>query len=177
MSDQSPEHRPYVSPSTSLPEITIKSLVLGIVLAIVLGAANAYLGLFAGLTVSASIPAAVISMALLRSFKSSNILENNIVQTAASAGESVSAGVIFTIPALVILGTWTEFNYWETTMIAGFGGFLGVLFTIPLRRALIIETPLRFPEGVATAEILKVGEGGGTGVRKHRRRGSHRSHI
>ena len=165
MSDQSPEHRPYVSPSTSLPEITIKSLFLGIVLAIVLGAANAYLGLFAGLTVSASIPAAVISMALLRSFKSSNILENNIVQTAASAGESVSAGVIFTIPALVILGTWTEFNYWETTMIAGFGGFLGVLFTIPLRRALIIETPLRFPEGVATAEILKVGEGGGTGVR------------
>lgn len=165
MSDPSPEHRPYVSPSTSLPEITVKSLFLGIVLAIVLGAANAYLGLFAGLTVSASIPAAVVSMALLRSFKNSNILENNIVQTAASAGESVSAGVIFTIPALVILGTWTEFNYWETTMIAGFGGFLGVLFTIPLRRALIIETPLRFPEGVATAEVLKVGEGDGAGVR------------
>ena len=165
MSDTSPEHRPYVSPSTSLPEITVKSFFLGIVLAIVLGAANAYLGLFAGLTVSASIPAAVVSMALLRSFKNSNILENNIVQTAASAGESVSAGVIFTIPALVILGTWTEFNYWETTMIAGFGGFLGVLFTIPLRRALIIETPLRFPEGVATAEVLKVGEGDGSGVR------------
>ncbi len=174
MSDQNPEHQPhtpssehqpYIKSSTSLPEITVKSLILSVGLAIVLGAANAYLGLFAGITVSASIPAAVISMAVLRCFKNSNILENNIVQTAASAGESVSAGVIFTIPALVILGTWTRFNYWETAMIAGFGGFLGVLFTIPLRRSLIIETPLRFPEGVATAEVLKVGEGGGTGIR------------
>ena len=165
MSDPDREHQPYIPSSRTLPEITLKSLVLSVLLAIVLGAANAYLGLFAGITVSASIPAAVISMALLRCFKSSNILENNIVQTAASAGESVSAGVIFTIPALVILGTWTRFNYWETATIAGFGGVLGVLFTIPLRRALIIERPLRFPEGVATAEVLKVGESGGTGVR------------
>ncbi len=156
---------PYVSASTTLAEITVKSILLSVVLAVVLGAANAYLGLFAGMTVSASIPAAVISMALLRLFSNSNILENNIVQTAASAGESVSAGVIFTIPALVILGTWSEFNYWETTIIAGFGGLLGVLFTIPLRRALIIERPLQFPEGVATAEVLKVGERGGSGVR------------
>ncbi len=156
---------PYVSASKTLAEITVKSVLLSVVLAVVLGAANAYLGLFAGMTVSASIPAAVISMALLRLFSNSNILENNIVQTAASAGESVSAGVIFTIPALVILGTWSQFNYWETTMIAGFGGLLGVLFTIPLRRALIIERPLQFPEGVATAEVLKVGERGGSGIR------------
>ena len=141
-------------------------MLLGIILAVVLGAANAYLGLFAGMTVSASIPAAVISMALLRVFSRSNILENNIVQTAASAGESVAAGVIFTIPALVILGTWSAFDYWQTAILAGFGGFLGVLFTIPLRRALIVQTPLRFPEGVATAEILKVGESsGGSDIR------------
>ena len=116
---------PYSPASKRLSEITAKSIALGVLLAVVLGAANAYLGLFAGMTVSASIPAAVISMALLRMFRTSNILENNIVQTAASAGESVSAGVIFTIPALVILGTWSQFNYWETTMIAGFGGLLG----------------------------------------------------
>jgi putative OPT family oligopeptide transporter len=156
---------PYIPASTTLPEITIRALVLGVILSVVLAGANAYLGLFAGITVSASIPAAVISMAVLKMFRDSNILENNIVQTAASAGESLAAGVIFTIPALVILGTWTEFNYWETTLIAGLGGTLGVLFTIPLRRALIVENPLRFPEGVATAEVLKVGERGGAGVK------------
>ena len=165
MPDDSPKHEPYVPASASLPEITLKALLLGIVLAVVLGAANAYLGLFAGMTVSASIPAAVVSMAILRSFAKSNILENNIVQTAASAGEAVAAGVIFTLPALIILGTWTRFAYWETTLLAGFGGLLGVLFSIPLRRALIIENPLRFPEGVATAEVLKVGEGSGSGIR------------
>ena len=168
MSHKSPGGEPYISASTTLPEITLKALILSVLLAVVLGAANAYLGLKVGLTVSASIPAAVISMALLRAFKHSNILENNIVQTAASAGESVSAGVIFTLPALVILGTWTRFNYLETTMIACFGGILGVLFTIPLRRALIIESPLRFPEGV--------GDGGsseGWGVWRNR----HRTHC
>ena len=159
------EYAPYIPATANLAEITVKSIILSVLLAVILGAANSYLGLFAGMTVSASIPAAVISMAVLRMFRNSNILENNIVQTAASAGESVSAGVIFTIPALVILGTWSGFKYWETTMIAGFGGILGVLFTIPLRRALIIENPLRFPEGVATAEVLKVGESGGTGIR------------
>ena len=158
------QHEPYIPASTTLPEITLRALLLSVTLAIVLGAANAYLGLFAGMTVSASIPAAVISMALLRAFFNSNILENNIVQTATSAGESVAAGVIFTIPALIILGTWTRFDYWETTMLAGFGGILGVLFSIPLRRALIVEMPLRFPEGVATAEVLKVGEGAGAGI-------------
>jgi putative OPT family oligopeptide transporter len=141
-----------------LPEITIKSVLLGIILSVVLAGANAYLGLFAGMTVSASIPAAVVSMGLLKLFKRSNILENNIVQTAASAGESLAAGVIFTLPALVMLNYWTKFDFVQVTIIAGFGGILGVLFTIPLRRALIIEAKLKFPEGIATAEVLKAGQ-------------------
>ncbi|WP_420575218.1 OPT family oligopeptide transporter [Ekhidna sp.] len=157
--------KPYIDSNTSLPEITVKAVVLGAILSIVLSAANAYFGLFAGLTVSASIPAAVISMALLKVFKNSNILENNLVQTAASAGESLAAGVIFTIPALVIMGYWEEFNYFETMAIALCGGVLGVLFTIPLRKALIVEENLKFPEGVATAEVLKTGEEGGKAVK------------
>lgn len=165
MSQTNPQHRGAVGAAEQVAEITFRSLGLGLLLSVILGAANAYLGLFAGMTVSASIPAAVVSMGVLRLFGRVSILENNIVQTAASAGESVAAGVIFTIPALVILGAWQEFAYWETTLIAGFGGILGVLFTIPLRRALIVETPLRFPEGVATAEILRVGESGGSGIR------------
>lgn len=147
-----------------LPQLTAKAVVLGIILSMVLAGANAYLGLFAGLTVSASIPAAVISMGILRLFKESNILENNIVQTAASAGESLAAGVIFTIPALVMLGYWDVFDYWWVSVIAGLGGLLGVLFTIPLRRALIVEEGLAFPEGKATAEVLKVGEDPKSGV-------------
>src|SRR5210317_807386 len=144
-----------------LPEITVKAFILGVVLSMVLAAANAYLGLFAGMTVSASIPAAVVSMGLLRFFRKSNILENNIVQTAASAGESLAAGVIFTLPALVIMGYWDGFggkNYWWITIIAAFGGLLGVLFTIPLRRSLIVEGDLQFPEGIATAEVLETGQ-------------------
>ncbi len=141
-----------------VPEITIRSMLLGVVLAIALAGANAYLGLFAGMTVSASIPAAVISMGILSMFKNSNMLENNLVQTAASAGESLAAGVIFTIPALMLMGYWTSFNYWEIAKIAGIGGIIGVLFTIPLRRALIVEAKLLYPEGIATAEVLKVGE-------------------
>ena len=152
-----PKPQPLIPAHKSLPEITIKAFILSIVLSMVLAAANAYLGLFAGMTVSASIPAAVISMALLKLFKNSNILENNIVQTSASAGESLVAGVIFTIPALVIGGYWSNFGYWETSFIACLGGILGVLFTVPLRRALIIEQPLPFPEGVATSEVLKAG--------------------
>ncbi len=151
----------------SLPEITIKAVVLGVLLSMILAAANAYLGLFAGMTVSASIPAAVVSMGILRWFRRSNILENNIVQTAASAGESLAAGVIFTLPALVILGFWDDFggkNFLWITIIAAFGGLLGVLFTIPLRRSLIIEGKLQFPEGIATAEVLETGQEGGKGV-------------
>jgi len=150
------DDQPVVPATVTLPEITFKAVVLSILLAAVLAAANAYLGLFAGMTVSASIPAAVASMAILRLFRRSNILENNIVQTAASSGEALAAGVIFTIPALLLVGYWSAFDYWQTTMIAMVGGLLGVLFTIPLRRALIVTARLRFPEGVATAEVLKV---------------------
>ncbi len=149
-----------ISGDVNLPEITFKSLILGIILSIVLAGANAYLGLFAGMTVSASIPAAVLSMGVLRLFRTSNILENNIVQTSASAGESLAAGVIFTLPALIVMGYWTTFNYWETTTITGLGGVLGVLFTVPLRRALIVEEKLQFPEGIATAEVLRSGDEG-----------------
>ena len=150
-------HDPIIPASVSLPEITPKAVVLAIILSAVLAAANAYLGLFAGMTVSASIPAAVASMAILRCFSRSNILENNIVQTAASSGEALAAGVIFTIPGLLLIGYWDSFDYGQTMTVALVGGLLGVLFTIPLRRALITEPSLRFPEGVATAEVLKVG--------------------
>lgn len=140
-------------------QLSAKAIVLGIVLSALLAGANAYLGLFAGLTVSASIPAAVISMAVLKLFRDSNILENNIVQTAASAGESLAAGVIFTFPALVILGYWDVFDSLWVTAIAGLGGLLGVLFTVPLRRSLIVEQKLAYPEGTATAEVLRAGSG------------------
>ena len=169
MNDPSPRDpvepvEPYIPAEQSLPEITVKALILGALLSVLLAGANAYLGLLAGMTVSASIPAAVVSMAVLRLFSRSNILENNIVQTAASAGESLAAGVIFTFPALIILDVWTDFAYWQTTVIAALGGLIGVLFTIPLRRALVVESPLKFPEGVATAEVLKVGEQGSGGI-------------
>ncbi|MGD2094969.1 MAG: oligopeptide transporter, OPT family [Phycisphaerales bacterium] len=151
----------------SIPEITVKAFILGVFLSMILAAANAYLGLFAGMTISASIPAAVVSMGVLKLFRKSNILENNIVQTAASAGESLAAGVIFTLPALVILGYWDSFggiNFLWITIISAFGGLLGVLFTIPLRRSLIVEGKLQFPEGIATAEVLETGQEGGKGV-------------
>src|SRR5690606_2169788 len=160
-----PSNKPYIAASQKLPETTVKAFILGSILSMVLASANAYLGLFAGMTVSASIPAAVLSMAILRLFKKSNILENNIVQTAASGGESLAAGVIFTFPALVIMGFWTDFDYLETMLIALCGGVLGVLFTIPLRSALIEQQKLQFPEGVATSEVLKSGEGGGDSVK------------
>ena len=158
-------NKPYISPETKLNELTLKSVIIGATLSVVLGAANAYFGLFSGLTVSASIPAAVISMAILKAFKNSNILENNLIQTAASAGESLAAGIIFTLPALVIMGYWESFNYLETTLIAICGGVLGVLFTIPLRKALIVKEKLAFPEGVATAEVIKTGEKGGYAIK------------
>ncbi|HEX9284271.1 MAG TPA: oligopeptide transporter, OPT family, partial [Nitrospirales bacterium] len=155
------EPGPVIPAEVVLPEITLKAVILSVILAAVLAGANAYLGLFAGMTVSASIPAAVVSMAVLRFFRESNILENNIVQTAASSGEALAAGVIFTIPALLLIGHWTAFEYWQITAISAVGGLLGVLFTIPLRRVLIVTARLRYPEGVATAEVLKVGSGTG----------------
>jgi len=145
-------------------EITFKAIILGILLSMLMSGAMAYLGLFAGMTISASIPAAVISMGVLALFKQSNILENNLVQTAASAGESLAAGVIFTIPALVLLGYWQEFNYLEVAKIATVGGIIGVMFTIPLRRAFILVAKLQYPEGIATAAVLKAGEQARTGT-------------
>jgi putative OPT family oligopeptide transporter len=157
---------PYIPASKSLPELTAGVIILGCLLSVILAGANAYLGMFAGMTVSASVPAAVISMGILRALRTGNILQNNAVQTAAASGEGLASGAIFTLPALVILQVagWERFSYVETTLIAGFGGILGVLFTIPLRRALIIDQPLQFPEGVATAEVLKVGAEGGGGL-------------
>ncbi|HLR33580.1 MAG TPA: OPT/YSL family transporter, partial [Fodinibius sp.] len=136
MGNSEKKFTPFVRPEDDLPQITFKAVVLGIVLSAIMAGANAYLGLKVGMTVSASIPAAVISMAVLRMFKYSNILENNIVQTAASAGESLAAGVIFTLPALILLRYWSDFPFLDTMAIAMFGGVLGVLFTIPLRRVL-----------------------------------------
>lgn len=150
---------PYISPSRLLPEITVKAFILSLILAIVMGAANAYLGLKIGLTISASIPAAVISMAILKMFRHSNILENNIVQTAASAGEVVASGVVFTLPALIMMGYWAHFPFWTVTFLVCIGGTMGVLFSIPLRRAFVVQSDLVFPEGVATGEVLKAGDG------------------
>ncbi len=164
--------QPYIGAEVKLPELSQKSIILGIVLAIVMAAANAYLGLKAGMTVSASIPAAVISMAILKGvLKSGNILENNIVQTIASAGESLAAGVIFTFPALLLMGVWKGVdpmsdwpNYVILTAVAAMGGTLGVLFTISLRRIFIVEQELPYPEGVACAEVLKAGDKGDKSV-------------
>jgi putative OPT family oligopeptide transporter len=146
-------------------QLTLRALVLGAILAVVLGAANAYLGLFAGMTVTACIPSAVISIGVLRLLGHGGILENTIVMTQASAGEALAAAVIFTMPALILLGVWDSFDYLWVCAIAGIGGLLGVLLTIPLRRALILEQKLAFPEGTATAEVLRVGERAGQGLR------------
>jgi putative OPT family oligopeptide transporter len=151
--------------SVTLPQLTFRAVLLSILLAVILAAANTYLGLFAGLTISTAIPAAVVSMAVLKLLGGGHILENNIVQTGASAAASIAAGVIFTIPALVILEYWTEFNYTWVLAIAGLGGILGVLFSVPLRRALIIEQNLAFPEGKCAAEVLKTGENPAQGVK------------
>lgn len=151
--------------SPSPPQLTFRAVLLAIVLAVVLSAANAYLGLFAGLTIATAIPAAVVSMGVLRLLGGGSILENNIVQTGASAGSSIAAGVIFTIPALIILGYWQDFRYSWVLAIAGLGGLLGVLFSVPLRRSMIVEEPLPFPEGKAAAEVLKAGENPGPGLK------------
>ena len=139
-------------------ELTLRALVLGALITTVFTAANIYLGLKVGLTVASSIPAAVISMAILSAVKDSSILENNIVQTVASAAGTLSA-IIFVLPGLVIVGWWTGFPFWQSFLICVSGGVLGVLFTIPLRRALVTTSDLPYPEGVAAAEVLKVGSG------------------
>ncbi len=147
------------------PELTPRAIVLAIVLAMILAAANAYLGLFAGMTIASAIPAAVVSMAVLKLLGGGHILENNIVATGASAGTSIATGVIFTMPALIILGYWDDFRYSWVLAIAGLGGLLGVLFSVPLRRSLIIDQGLAFPEGKAAAEVLRTGDRPGEGLK------------
>ena len=158
-------HEPYISANESPKELTLRVILVGIVLGVLMTAANAYLGLYAGMTVSASIPAAVMSMIILRTmFKDVSILENNAVQTMASAGESLAAGVIFTVPALLVLNLWTSIQWMETLIIATLGGLLGTMFTIALRRLFIVEEALPYPEGVACREVLVAGEEGGDGA-------------
>ncbi len=158
-----PEFKPFVPAESDIQELSIKAIVLGVLMAVILGAANAYLGMKAGLTVAATFPAAVVAMAALRMFKGT-ILEENIARTTASVGEALIAGAIFTIPAFVISGVWEELHYWESTLIMLLGGTLGVLFVIILRRSLVEEADLPFPESVAAAEIVKAGQGGQTGA-------------
>jgi putative OPT family oligopeptide transporter len=159
-----PEFRPYVPSDQDIPEFTVKAVILGIVFGVIFGAATVYLALRAGLTVSASVPIAVLSIAVFKKLGKSTILENNIVQTIGSAGESVAAGVVFTMPALLFLQGGTEyFKYLTIFVLAAVGGTLGVLFMIPLRRALIVKEhgKLKYPEGVACADVLIAGERGG----------------
>ncbi|MBS3749185.1 MAG: oligopeptide transporter, OPT family, partial [Candidatus Thermoplasmatota archaeon] len=155
----------FIPASKKVPELTIKAILVGALLAIILGSANAYLGLYAGMTVSAVIPGAVMAFAILKPFKGT-ILEVNLGMAGAAAGEALAAGVIFTIPAIVLLGTWTEIQYLETTIIAALGGLVGVMWVVPLRRALITKTDLPFPEGVAVAAVLTTTVGDGSGSNK-----------
>ena len=156
------EFKPYVPDATVIPEFTARAVLLGMLFGIIFGAVTVYVGLRAGLTVSASIPIAVLSISLLRALGKATILENNIVQTTGSAGESVAAGVIFTLPALVFLGF--PLQYSRIFLLAMIGGALGVLFMIPLRRQLIVKEHgnLLYPEGTACADVLIAGEKGGS---------------
>jgi putative OPT family oligopeptide transporter len=140
------------------PELTVRGLIVGVIITLVFTAANVYFGLKAGLTFSTSIPAAVISMAILRSFKNATVQENNIVQTVASAAGTLSS-IIFVLPGLIMIGYWTTFPFWISFLICALGGILGVMYSIPLRRALVTNSDLPYPEGVACAEMLKVGSG------------------
>jgi len=158
------EFKPFVSPDTSMKELTFKALFLGVILAIVLGAANAYLGLKAGMTVAATFPAAVIAMAFLRPFKGT-ILEENIARTTGAVGEALAAGAIFTLPAFVMTGVWGDFDYVKSTLLMLVGGILGVLLVIILRKTMVEDVTLPYPESRACAEIVKAGQGGQTGAK------------
>jgi putative OPT family oligopeptide transporter len=158
------EFRPYVDASSAMTEFSWRAVILGAIFGALFGAVSVYVGLRAGLTVSASIPIAVLSISILRAFGKSTILENNIVQTTGSAGESVAAGVIFTLPALIFMGFSLNTEYWRVFFLALIGGWLGVLFMIPLRRQLIVQEHgnLIYPEGTACADVLVAGERGGS---------------
>ena len=162
MADQN--FKPFVPVESNMKELTFKSVGLGVILAMILGSANAYLGLKAGMTVAATFPAAVIAMAVLRAFKG-NILEENIARTTASVGEALAAGAIFTIPAFIMSGVWDEFDYLESTLLMLVGGVLGVLIITILRRTLVEDKTLPFPESQACTEIVKAGQGGKTGAK------------
>ena len=155
----------FMSHDLHLPELTVRGMLLGALITVIFTASNVYLGLKVGLTFSSSIPAAIISMAILRFFKDSNVLENNMVQTQASAAGTLSA-IIFILPGLLMLGYWNGFPFWQTFLLCACGGSLGVLFTIPLRRAMVVNSDLPYPEGRAAAEILKVGSHNGGEVAK-----------
>ena len=144
-----------------------RGIILGALITVIFTAANVYLGLKIGITFATSIPAAVISMAVLKAFRDSTIQENNIVQTIASAAGTLSA-IIFVLPGLIMVGWWTGFPYWLSVAVIGIGGILGVMYSVPLRRALVTGTDLPYPEGVAAAEVLKVGAGVG-GAEENRR--------
>jgi putative OPT family oligopeptide transporter len=148
---------PVPAAAKPAPQLTMRAIVLAIILAVLMGAANTYLGLFAGMTIASAIPSAVVSMAVLKMLGHGGILENNIVQTGGSAGSSTATGIIFTVPALVMLGAWNDYRYGWVFAFAALGGVLGVLFSVPLRRALIIDQKLAFPEGTAAAEVLRAG--------------------
>jgi putative OPT family oligopeptide transporter len=154
---------PASSSATPRNELTVRGLIIGILITVVFTAANVFFGLKAGLTFATSIPAAVISMAILRYFKGATMQENNVVQTVASAAGTLSS-IIFVLPGLIMIGWWTGFNYWTSFAICALGGILGVMYSIPLRRALVTHSDLPYPEGVACAEVLKVGSGGSDGV-------------
>jgi putative OPT family oligopeptide transporter len=158
------DFRPYVNASATVTEFSLRAVILGSLFGILFGAVSVYVGLRAGLTVSASIPISVLSISILRAFGRSTILENNIVQTTGSAGESVAAGVIFTLPALIFLGFSLNTEYWRVFFLALLGGWLGVLLMVPLRRQLIVKEHgnLTFPEGTACADVLVAGERGGS---------------
>ena len=159
-------HTPYVTADRNIAELTVRAIILGIVLGALMTAANTYLGLYMGMTVSASIPAAVMSMLLLRllKFKDVTILENNVVQTMTSAGESLAAGIIFTMPALLVMGFAGDMNFVTVFCVAILGGVLGTIFTIALRRVFIVEEALLYPEGIACEEVLVAGEKGGSSL-------------
>ncbi len=152
------DFQPLIPPEKVIHELTLKAILAGVILAIVMGSANAYLGLYAGMTVSAAIPGAIMALALLKPFKPT-VLEVTLGMMGAAAGEALAAGVIFTIPALVVIGAWHQIHYIETTLIALIGGILGVLWMVLLRRALIVKTDLPFPEGVAVAAVINTAVG------------------
>src|SRR5476649_1551765 len=155
------EHKPFVPPNVQMKEFTLRAVMLGLVMCVVLGAANAYLGLRAGQTIAATYPAAVIGMAVLRIFKGS-ILEENIARTAGSIGESVAAGAVFTLPAFVMVKAWASFDsaeaYWKSTALMLVGSVLGVLFVSLIRRVMVEDPDLPFPESVAASQIHKAGQ-------------------